>query len=117
MENVKLKEGFTQVCVWPGTLVGDDKVDDFTNWMQECFGVRAQYLEEILTAPDRDDNGSPVEGTGDRNDLFFAIHTDDTGKFAIPRLEYGIRWIEDAIAQINGGCKLYPHRVNDYKSW
>jgi hypothetical protein len=115
-QNVKLNEGFTQVCVWPGVMVVNGGVDPerFVALMQERLGVRVQYLEEILTKPDRFEDGSAVPGTGSRNDLFFALHNDDVMKFAIPRLEYGIRWLEDAIARINGGNTLYPPRVKKY---
>lgn len=116
MKNVKLNKNFTQVCVWPATIVGEDKIDDFTMFMQATFDVSIQYLEEIKTGPDRE-NGSIVEGTGDRNDVFFAVHTDDIGKFTVPRLQFGIRWIEDAVSSVNGGNRLYPARVNDYCSW
>ena len=112
--NVALKEGFKQVCVWPGTLVGADSVGEFEAFMLRELGARVQYLEEVQTAPDLA-NGYPVEGTGGRNDVIFAVHSDDIGKFAIPRLAYGIRWIEDVYG--NGGGDLYPERVQGYMSW
>jgi len=111
------KENFTQVCIWPACIVGKDKAEEFENLMLERFDVRVQYLEEINTKPDKDSNGSIVEGTGNRNDLFFAVHDDDVGKFAIPRLQYGIRWIEDALEPENYSQHLYPERVSEYKCW
>lgn len=114
MSNITLNPGFEQVCVWPGTLVGLGQSDTFQSWFQEQMGVRVQYLEEIKTAPDFA-NGFPVEGTGGRNDLFFAVHSDDVMKFAVPRLQMGIRWIEDVYG--NGGGDLYPARVAEYKCW
>lgn len=109
--NVPLKEGFRQVCVWPATSVGNDKVAEFEAYMAQTFnGVRVQYLEEILTNP------TPNEvGTGGRNDTFFAVHADDVDKFAVPRLGWGIRWLEDVYG--NGQGYLYPDRVAAYKSW
>ena len=112
--NVARKEGFNQVCVWPGTVVGADRVAEFEGWMLTQFYANVQYLEEVKTAPDYD-NGSPVKGTGGRTDLFFAIHDDDIGKFAIPRMQYGVRWIEDVYG--NGGGDLYPERIAEYQSW
>lgn len=112
--NVQLNDGFKQVCVWPGTIVGADNVADFEQFMLNEVGVRVQYLEEIHTAPDMV-NGYPVEGTGGRCDVLFAVHNADVMKFAIPRLQYGMRWLEDAL---DGHCaQLYPERVADYKCW
>jgi hypothetical protein len=106
-ENVPLAEGFQQVCVWPGTIIGD-KIDEFVQWGLDEFGVRFQYLEEIKTKRDE-------TGPGGRNDVLFAIHNEDVGKFSIPRLQYGMRWIEDVYGNNQG--HLYPERVADYKCW
>ena len=114
MSNVKLNPNFTQVCVWPGTLVGTDKQAEFEQWVQETFNVRVQYLEEVATAPDMR-NGFPVEGTGGRNDLFFAVHDEDVMRFAVPRLQFGMRWLEDMYG--NGHGALYPERVAEYQCW
>jgi len=110
--NVERKEHFNIVCVWPGTVV-DGRADDFTKFMMDELGVRVQYLEEIKTNPDKK-NGVIVPGTGDRNDIFFAIHSEDVAKFALPRFQYGIRWLEDVIAPYNHGAHLYPKRVKEY---
>lgn len=115
MSNVQLKEGFTQVCVWPGTPLGDTTPAEFEAAMPEMFGGRVQFLEEIVTAPDLTKTGRPKKGTGGRNDLLFAVHSEDIGKFALRRLQAGIRWIEDVYG--NGGGHLYPERVAAYKSW
>jgi hypothetical protein len=111
MENVTRKPGFTQVCVWPGTMVGPDTATEFESWFLSEFGTRVQYMEEIKTKPDRPGDTE----TGGRNDCFFAVHNNDIGKFAVPRLQLGIRWIEDVFS--NGHGKLYPARVAKYKSW
>jgi hypothetical protein len=116
MPTVPLKEGFTQVVVWPGTVLEAEQVPEFEQWMMDEFRTRAQYLETILTAPTMR-NGAPVEGTGGRSDLFFAIHTEDIANLAISRFEFGMRWVEDVIAEINGGCALWPERVKEYCSW
>lgn len=117
-ENVKLNENFTQVCVWPGTVVGAEKLVEFIDGMFEYFNTRVQYLEEIKTNPDLDTFGNKVEDTGGRNDLFFAVHQDDVLKFATPRrLSVGIRWVEDVMSESNQSSHLYPKRVKDYCSW
>ena len=111
MENVTLNEGFSQICVWEGTTVGIDKIAKFEEFIKAEFrGARAQYLEEIITKP------TPGEaGTGGRTDVFFAIHNEDVMKFAVPRLAYGIHWIEDVYG--NGNGVLYPERCAKYQSW
>ena len=104
---------YSQVCVWPGTLVGND-VEGFVAFMKKEFGVRVEYLEEIVTQPNTDDLGNPVENTGGRNDLFFAVHQESIPKFAVKRLVYGIRWIEDVLSNHS---EIYPERIFEYRSW
>lgn len=108
-KNVVLQDGFSQVCIWPATIVGGKKKQkEFVKFMAENFdGVRVQYLEEIKTKKDE-------SGPGGRNDLFFAIHKDDVTKFAIKRIADGIRWIEDVYRNHQD---LYPARVAKYKHW
>jgi len=114
--NVQLKNDFKQVCVWPGTLVGSDQIAEFEKFVLEDLGTRVQYLEEVCTFPDFDERtGQLVEGTGGRNDLFFAVHQEDLGKFAVPRFRYGMRWLEDLYG--NGHGKLYPARIVEYMCW
>lgn len=105
---------FKQVVVWPATLVGAENVADFEQFMMEVLGARCKYIEEVKTLPDMK-NGEPVEGTGDRNDLLFYVHSDDIVKFAITRLPYGMRWIEDVYG--NDGGYLYPERISEYRIW
>jgi hypothetical protein len=99
-------ENFTQLCVWPGTIVGTESKDDFEKFFLDEMEVRVQYLTEVKTLPDRDVNGMPVRETGDRNDCFFYVHSEDVGKFARPRLAMGIRWWEDVI-KYNDNSHLY----------
>lgn len=117
--NVKRSEEFQQVCVWPGTIITEDQIEEFEEWILEEFGTRVKYLETIYTAPDRDKNGNIVKDTGGRADVLFAVHVDDVNKFAVPRLSLGIRWIEDAVSQANGyfDNPIYPERVLNYKTW
>jgi hypothetical protein len=115
--NVELKENYTQVCVWPGTILGESGEEDFVNFMKEEFNTRVQFLEEITTKPDTGSDGTPKPGTGGRIDLFFAVHKDDIGHFAIPRLHARISWIEDVLSRDNYTSRIYPERVFDYCSW
>lgn len=108
--NVIRKDEYTQVVVWPGTLVGQDKIKDFEEFLQKEMGVRVQYLEEIETNATVDE-----EGSGGRNDVLFGVHREDLGKFAAPRFAYGMRWLEDIYG--NGSGYLYPERVAMYRCW
>ena len=111
MNAVKLNEGFDLVCVWPATVVGEKCVSEFEDWFKNEFDIEVQYLEEVKTLPDRDEDGNVVEKTGGRNDVFFAIKREDASKFAIPRLHFDIRWAEDAIPQDEN---IYPKYVKEY---
>lgn len=115
--DTEVKEEFKQVCVWPGCVVGPDKIREFCTFMQEQFSVRVKYLEEIITQPDTDSNGYRVPDTGGRNDLLFSVHNEDAGKFAVPRLMAGIRWVEDVLAECNYRSPIYPKRIFEYCSW
>lgn len=121
--NVELKEGFTQVCIWPGCIVVDDNdsnqdnINKFEQFMFDNFKARVQYLEEIKTKPDHDKELNIIKDTGGRNDLFFTVHNESIGHFAVPRLAVGIRWIEDVLANGNYRCHIYPDRVFKYVSW
>ncbi len=114
MENVVKKENFNQVCVWPSTVVSEGDIPKFEKWLQDTFGVRGQFLEDYRTLPTVDEYGNAVEGTGGRADVLFAIHKEDVGRFATARLEYGIRWIEDAI---DNHPAIYIKRLTKYRTW
>ncbi len=106
---------FTQLCVWPACIVGEDKKDDLINWLKTEFNVRAKYAEEIKTLPTIE-NGIEKRGTGRRNDLLFYVHSEDIPKFAVQRLQLGIRWWEDVVSY-NDPQGIYPNEVlNKYKT-
>ena len=111
-----IKNQFNQLCVWPGTVVGDSKKiqEDFVKFFKDELDVTVKYETEVKTLPDPGDLGMK---TGGRNDLFFYIADDDIGKFAIPRLNMGIRWYEDVLG--NGGGDIYPTEVLEKyeKTW
>jgi len=111
---IKRNDGFKQVCIWPGTSMGNNTPADFENFIRETFGVESQFLEVCITKPDMEGT-EPVKDTGGRSDLFFAIADKDTAKFAFVRLEYGIRWLDDFLD--NGGLRLHDEHINEYRSW
>lgn len=113
------KEPYSQVAIWGSTVVGEDKKKEFEEFMKSEYGVRVNYLEEIKTFPDKDQNGSNVEGTGGRNDVFFSVHEGDIPKFAVKRLgmDPPVRWIEDVIANEGDDESIYPETVKEYRTW
>ena len=101
----KEKDQFNQLCVLEGTTFPEGGVKEFHQFFKDEMGVRVKFENQVKTLPD-------FEGcteTGGRNDLFFYIHDDDIGKFAVPRLSMGVRWYEDVL--LNGGGKLYDEDV------
>lgn len=119
MKNVQKRENYNQVCVVHGLLLKDgdkDYTKEFVKFIEEKCKVRVQFLEEIKTRADLE-HGESVEGTGGRNDVFFAVHDEDVGKFAIPRFQLEARWIEDVLAECNYKSPIYPKRVFDYCIW
>ena len=97
---------YNQLCVWPATVVGKDDIKELENFFKDDMGVRIKNKTEVLTNPDLDEDGNEIPDTGGRNDLFFYVHDDDIGMFAIPRLSMGIRWYEDVVSY-NDGAYLY----------
>jgi hypothetical protein len=103
-----MEQGFNQLCVWPGCVVGKERIQDFEKYFLDEFGAKVKYLTEIVTNPDLDGAGEVVPDTGGRNDLFFYLHDDNVNNFAIQRLQMGIRWWEDVIKYNDGSSHLYP---------
>ena len=104
---------YNQLCLWSGTVVGEDQVQSFEDHFKE-LGFRVKYEIEVTTKPDIE-NGEVVDDTGGRNDLLFYIHDDDIGIFAVPRLNMGIRWWEDVVSY-NDNSHLYTRKIlNKYK--
>ena len=110
-EKTEKENPFTQLCVWQGCLVGNTpgQIADFEKFMAENYeGTRIKYAEEVKTLPSVV-NGKAIPDSGGRNDLLFFVHSEDLGKFAVPRLQVGIRWWEDVL--LNGGGVLYPDEI------
>ena len=119
-KSIRLKEGFSQVCIWPGTEFksgNEREIKEFELAIEATTNTKIQFLERIFTNPDIDKDGREVFDTGGRSDLLFAVHKNDIGKFSIPRLKMGIRWVEDVLAKCNYKCHIYPDHVYNYVSW
>jgi len=114
--NIERDENFNQVCVWPGMCVDEEDRHDFQEYFLQN-GYRVILLETITTGPDRDESGNVNFETGGRIDTIFAVHNEDVMKFAIPRIDMGIRWIEDVLDNEAENHSIYPNRVKEYRTW
>lgn len=113
---VKRKEHFNQVAVLQGVLMNNGR--ELEKFFTETFGIRTQFLETVITLPDKDASGNNVPDTGGRSDVLFAIHDEDVMKFAVPRFSIGARWIEDCVSDINNpNGIIYDKEVLDYVTW
>lgn len=99
-------ENYTQLCVWPGTVLGDSTPEDLEKFFLDEMKTRIKYHTQVETLPDLDENEKAIPDTGGRNDLFFYVHSEDIANFAIPRLQMGIRWWEDVVGY-NDNKHLY----------
>ena len=105
---------FNQLCVLQGCLMPKGGAKLLESFFKDEMDVTVKFETEVKTLPDPGDLGMK---TGGRNDIFFYIADDDIMKFAVPRLQMGIRWYEDVLG--NGGDKLYPTEVLEKyeKTW
>tara|TARA_R110000824_G_scaffold205614_1_gene390530 strand:- start:165 stop:506 length:342 start_codon:yes stop_codon:yes gene_type:complete len=81
-------KNYYQLCVVRAVT---DKLSELAKILPKMFDCRFKMAEAYETLPGND-------GEGGRRDVLFYVHGDDIGKFAVPRLEYGISWWEDAVA-------------------
>lgn len=115
-QNVNLREGFEQVCVMEGVHLEGTPPEAFEQSLGGMLGVRIQFLETVITLPDRDEHGQPVEDTGGRSDTLFAVHRDDeTPEFDAKRLRLRLRRLEDVLSLRNHpNGRIHPERLLDY---
>ena len=99
------KNKFNQLCVMQGTLMPEGGAKELVEFFKNEMGVNIRFETQVKTLPD--EPGCTL--TGGRNDLFFYIADKDISKFAVPRLQMGIRWWEDVLG--NGNDKLYDNDV------
>ena len=104
---------YNQLCVMEGTLMPKHGARELEQFFEDEMGVDVRFETQVKTLPDTPE----CTETGGRNDLLFYIADDDIGKFAVPRLQMGIRWWEDVLS--NGNGKLYPREILEKysKTW
>jgi hypothetical protein len=101
--STEIANDYTQLCVWPGTTLGDSTPAELEDFFLTEMKTRVKYAGEVTTLPDIDKDGTPDFNTGGRNDMFFYVHTEDIGAFSVPRLKMGIRWWEDVVGYNDNG--------------
>ena len=100
-----MKGKYNQLCVLQGTIMPDGGAKELETFFKDEMGVKVKFETEVKTLPDTPE----CTETGGRNDIFFYIHDDDIGKFAVPRLSMGIKWWEDVL--LNGNGILYDQDI------
>lgn len=86
---------FEQVCVWPFTLCPPDEAKALEQFFTDKFGVRVRYIGENKVSDKQ-------------TDTLFYIASEDIPKFAVPRLDAGIRWLEDVKRNEGERGGFYP---------
>ena len=104
---------YNQLCVMEGTLMPEGGAKELVKFFKDEMKVDVHFETQVKTLPDTPE----CTETGGRNDLLFYIADDDIGKFAVPRLQMGIRWWEDVLG--NGNGKLYSSEILEKysKTW
>lgn len=110
---------YSQVAVWPGVILNEEDIENFEEQFLNKLKTRVKFFETITTKPDVNKQGEIVPDTGGRQDVFFGVHEEDIMGFAVARLGFGIRWIEDILnnEEARGRSSIYPERVKQYRTW
>lgn len=106
---------YHQIVVWEATLLKEEEKPDFIKWFADNGFHEPLFLESITTLPDIKD-GSPVPETGGRIDLLFKVHDEDISRFSVWRLQFGMRWWEDVLAN-NSSIYSYEVKQKYPKTW
>lgn len=110
---------FSQAVQWPAIIVEPGQESLFEEFILSDLGTRAKFIGCYETLPDYDDYGCPVPETGGRVDCYFGVHEEDIGKFAVPRFQFGMRWVDDVLDNERAHSKrtIYVKEVHDLSSW
>ena len=63
----------SKVFVWPGCVVEETDRTEFKEFLQKEFGMDGEFLEQVETNPNQDEDGNEIEDTGGRKDAFFRV--------------------------------------------
>ncbi len=107
----------TKVFVWPGCVVADSDREDFKDFFRNEFEMDGEFLAQVETNPNQDDDGNEIEDTGGRKDAFFQVTATDEQfedqKWMMARLMMGIAdWSSARPMLAEKGMEyIYPESV------
>ena len=79
------------LTVWGSVVVTKDaNIEEF--FIEKFNGVELIPVGCVLTLPEAEHRHMEEPPTGGRCDFFFFVEGQYIPKFAVPRLEYGMRW-------------------------
>ena len=101
---------YEQLCVIQGVTIEGGTPKEFEEYVLKELGFDIKFEAEVVTLPGQG-------GEGGRHDVFFYINSDEIERFAVPRLQYHIRWWEDIF--FNNSEDIYPlaFREAHPKTW
>jgi len=96
MDTLQTDEQF--LCCIHGIDLKPNEYEDF----QSYFGGELNTTVTVENVVHRSDGGI---------DVLFWIPVEDIVKVALPRLQFGIRWWEDVVSEINDNRKYYSEEI------
>jgi hypothetical protein len=102
---------YRQIICWEGTELGVDDETSFISFVKDELALQhdVRVIGNVKTLPGRN-------GPGGRIDLFFIIHNDDVIRAATRRLKFGMRWMNDCIAENKNMSKCVHFRPSHHQS-
>jgi hypothetical protein len=92
-------ENYNILALWPSIVVQKDDEDSVQEFMSN-MGCKhpIKLVGCVETLPDWHERNDEEPTTGGRIDLAFYFHSEDIYRIAVRRLQHGIRWWEDVVA-------------------
>ena len=102
MPQLKPDDGYSVLCVWPNIVAETDDIDSINEHMSNMGCKHPVHIVGCVeTLPNFEhrglDDDDPLK-TGGRIDFCFYFHDEDIYRVAVRRLQFGIRWWEDVVA-------------------
>ena len=94
------------LTLWPETTVMESDREELLEFFLLKFEIEPVIVGTVVTLPNPEHREMEEPKSGGRRDFFFYVKSEDVPKFAIARLQYGMRWWEDVF--YNKGQGIYP---------